>query len=147
MGFMPMQIGLDELLSMLLARVDGMALEAENQKSRFNIMFRILYKKGMISDQDIFDSVKEEHRILKELGMIEALPSNEALESVANGITLWIKGDVDAIKKTMDEYEKRVSEAMAKQQKPKIDVAPAAVLSQLDRLGGQQQGGGKKLIL
>jgi hypothetical protein len=141
-----MQIGLDELLSMLLARVDGMAIDAENQKSRFNIMFRILYKKGVFSDQDVLDSVREEHRILKELGMIEELPSNEALENVAKGLLLWLKGDVAAIRKTMEEYEKRVSDAVAKQQKPKIDVAPAAVLGQLDRLGAQQQGG-KKLIL
>jgi hypothetical protein len=142
-----MQIGLDELISMLLARVDGIALESENQKSRFNIMFRVLYKKGLISDQDVLDSVKEEHRLLKELGMIEELPSAEALESAARGILLWIKGDAVTLKKTMDEYEKRVSDAMAKQQKPRIDVAPAAVLNQLDRLGGAQQGGGKKLIL
>ncbi|MDR2180023.1 MAG: hypothetical protein LBP21_06920 [Synergistaceae bacterium] len=143
---MPMQIGLDELLSMLLSRVEGMALESENQKSRFNIMFRILYKKGLFSDQDIVDSVREEHRLLKELGMIEELPPDEALESVAKGLLLWIKGDVATLKKTMQEYEKRVSDAMTKQQKPKIDVAPAAVLGQLERLGGQQQGG-KKLIL
>jgi hypothetical protein len=143
---MPMQIGLDELLSMLLARVDGMAVENENQKSRFNIMCRVLYKKGLISDQDVLDSVREEHRILKELGMIEEMPSAEALESVTKGILLWVRGDSAAIKKTMEEYEKRVSSAMAKQQKPKIDVAPAALLNQLDRLGAQQ-GGGKKIIL
>jgi hypothetical protein len=141
-----MQIGLDELLSVLLARVDGITLDAENQKSRFNIMFRILYKKGLITDQDVLDSVREEHRILKDLGMIEALPAPEALKNAAQNLILWLEGDVDAIKKTMEEYEKRVSDAMAKQQKPRIDVAPAAVLNQLDRMGGQQQGG-KKLIL
>ena len=143
---MPMQIGLDELLSMLLARVDGTTLEAENQKSRFNIMFRVLYKKGLISDKDVLDSVREEHQILKDIGLIEELPSAEALESAAKGILLWLKGDAAAIRRTMEEYEKRVSDAVAKQQKPKIDVAPAAILNQLDRLGGQQ-GGGKKLIL
>jgi hypothetical protein len=141
-----MQIGLDELLSMLLARVDGMALEAENQKSRFNIMFRILYRKGLISGKDILDSVREEHQILKDVGLIAELPSAEALEAAAKGILLWIEGDSAAIRQAMEEYEKRVSDAVAKQQKPKIDVAPAAVLNQLDRLGGQQ-GGGKKLIL
>jgi hypothetical protein len=141
-----MQIGLDELLSMLLARVDGMALEAENQKSRFNIMFRILYRKGLLSEKDILDSVREEHQILKDVGLIEELPSAEALEAAAKGILLWIEGDSAAIKQAMQEYEKRVSDAVAKQQKPKIDVAPAAVLNQLDRLGGQQSGG-KKLIL
>ena len=144
---MAVQIGLDELLSMLMARVEGVTMDSENQKSRFNIMFRVLYKKGLISDRDLLDSVREEHRIMKELGMIEELPSREAMESAANGLLLWIKGDVAAIKQTMEDYEKRVSEAMAKQQKSKIDVAPAAVLSQLDRIGARQQGGGKKLIL
>ena len=144
---MPMQIGLDELLSMLLSRVDGMAMESENQKSRFNIMFRVLYKKGLISDQDVLDSVREEHRILKDLGLIEELPPAEVLENAAKGLLLWLKGDVATLRKTMAEYEKRVSDAMTKQQKPKIDVAPAAVLSQLDRMGDRQQGGGKKLIL
>ena len=139
------QIGLDELLSMLLARVDSMAVDSENQKSRFNILFRVLYKKGAISDQDVLDSVMEEHRILKELGMIEEMPSDAALENVAKSILLWIKGDTAAIKKTMEEYKKRVSDAMAKQSKPRIDVAPAAILGQLERMGGQQ--GGKKLII
>ena len=68
---MPMQIGLDELLSMLLARVDGLAMDSENQKSRFNIMFRILYKKGLFSEADALEAVREEHRILKDLGMLE----------------------------------------------------------------------------
>jgi len=139
------QIGLDDLLSMLLARVDGMAADSENQKNRFNIMFRILYKKGVISDQDVLDSVKEEHVMLKELGLIEEMPSDAALENGAKSILLWIKGDTEAIKKTMEEYRKRVSDAMAKQAKPRIDVAPAAVLGQLDRMAPQQ--GGKKLII
>ena len=139
------QIGLDDLLSMLLARVDSMAMDSENQKSRFNIMFRILYKKGVISDNDVLDSVKEEHRVLKELSMLDEMPSDAALENAAKSILLWIKGDAETIKKTMEEYKKRVSDAMAKQSKPRIDVAPAAVLGQLDRLGAQQ--GGKKLII
>ena len=71
---MPMQIGLDELLSMLLARVDGLAMDSENQKSRFNIMFRILYKKDLFSEADALEAVREEHRILKDLGMLEKMP-------------------------------------------------------------------------
>ena len=109
-------------------------------------MFRILYKKGVISDQDVLDSVKEEHRILKELGLVDEMPSDAAVENAAKSLLLWIKGDAEAIKKTMDDYKKRVSDAMAKQQtKSRIDVAPAAVLGQLERIGAQQ--GGKKLII
>ena len=144
---MPMQIGLDELLSMLLARVDGLALESENQRTRFNIMFRILYKKGLFSDEDALDAVREEHRILYDLGVLKDMPDEEALKATAENLMLWIKGDSKAIRRSMEEYDKRVKEAMAQQQKPRIDVAPAAVLDQLDRMGGGGQGGGKKLIL
>ena len=137
------QIGLDQLLSILLSRVDNLDMDSENQKSRFNIMFRVLYKKGVISDEDVLNSVREEHSMLKELGMIDEMPSDAALENAAKSLLLWIKGDAGPIKKTMEEYKKRVSEAMAKQSKPKIDVAPAAVLGQLERMGA----GGKKLII
>ena len=145
---MPMQqIGLDELMSMILARMDGLTLEAENQKMRFNIMFRALYKKGLISEEDVLDAVKDENRIMKEVGLIKELPSEDALKATAKSILLWVKGDVESLRRSMEDYDRQVREAMAKQQKPRIDVAPAGVLDELDRLGGASQGGGKKIIL
>ena len=143
---MPMQVSLDEILSMLLARVDGLALSDENSKSKFNIITRILYKKGIITDTDVIDSIREEHRMLKSLGLIAEEPEEDVVEAIAENILQWIKGDVDALKKGMEEYEKKMQEAMSRQnQKPKIDVASPAVLQQLDRMGGKQ--GGSKLIL
>ncbi|MCR5346419.1 MAG: hypothetical protein K6E38_01465 [Fretibacterium sp.] len=145
---MPMQqIGLDELMSMLLTRMDSLTLESENQKSRFNIMFRIFYKKGLFSDADVLEAVREEHRILHELGMLKEMPGEESMKATAEALMLWIKGDVKAIKHSMDEYDKRLKEAIAKQQKPRIDVAPAGVLDELDRMGGASQSSGKKIIL
>jgi len=143
---MAMQLGLDELISMLLARMDGMSMEDENIKSRFNIVARALYKKGIITDQDIIESVKDEHRILKEIGLIEKEPEQSTAVAVAESITLWLKGDSSTIRKSMEEYERKVQETMARQQqKSKLDVAPAAALQQLDRLSGKQSGG-KKII-
>ena len=49
---MAMQIGLDELLGMLVSRVEDMAVDNENQKSRFNVMFRMLYRKGLFNSDD-----------------------------------------------------------------------------------------------
>lgn len=145
---MPMQVSLDEILSMLLARVDSLAINDENSKSKFNIVARVLYKKGILTDADIVESIKEEHRMLKELGAIAEGPSDDIVETIADGILQWIKGDVDSLKKGMEEYERKVQEAMAKQQaqKPKIDVASPAVLQQLNRMGGKGQGGGKLII-
>ena len=144
---MPMQVSLDEILSMLLARVDGLALSDENSKSKFNIITRVLYKKGIITDTDVIDSIREEHRMLKNLGLIAEEPEEDVIAAIAENILQWIKGDVDALKKGMEEYEKKMQEAMSRQnQKPKIDVASPAVLQQLNRMGGKQ-GGGSKLIL
>ncbi len=80
--------------------------------------------------------------------MIQEMPDDDVIRTVAEGILQWIKGDVEAIKKAMEDYEKKLQE-MAKQQtgKPKIDVASPAVLQQLDKLSGKGKGkGGSKLI-
>jgi hypothetical protein len=145
---MPMQISLDEILSMLVARVDSLSFNEENLKTKFNILGRAMYKKGLISDEDIEDSIREEHRILKDLGVIQEMPADDVIEAISQGILQWIKGDVEAIKKAMVEYEKKVEEASKKQAgKPKIDVASPAVLQQLDKMSGKNPRGGGKLIL
>ena len=142
---MPMQIGLDELLSMLVSRVEEMALDSENQKSRFNIMFRMLYKKGLFDEKDALEAIREENRILLELGMIKAMPDDNTLKAAADNLMLWIRGDTKELKRSIEELQKRLQEAAAQQSKPKIDVAPAGVLNELDRLGGNNNS--KKLIL
>ena len=141
---MPMQISLDEVLSMLLARVDSLAFNDENLKTKFNILARAMYRKGLISDEDIVDSIREEHRILAELGLIQEVPADDVIRTVAEGILQWVKGDAAAIKKAMEDYEKKLQE-LAKQQaeKPKIDVASPAVLQQLDMLSGKGKGKSK----
>ncbi|HPI97270.1 MAG TPA: hypothetical protein PLV56_00890, partial [Synergistales bacterium] len=130
------------------ARVDGLALNQENMRSRFNILGRVFYRKGLINDEDILESIKEEHRVMKDLGLIDEIPADDILKAMADSILQWIKGDVEAIKKSMEDYEKKMQELASKQaQKPKIDVASPAVLEQLDRMRGQQKKGGGKIIL
>lgn len=142
---MPMQIGLDELLTMVVSRVEEMTLDVENQKSRFNIMFRILYKKGLFNENDALEAIREENKILLELGLIKAMPDDKTLKAAADSLMLWIKGDAKEIKASLDDYRKRLEEAQAQQNKPHIDVAPAGVLNELDRLGANNNS--KKLIL
>ena len=142
---MPMQIGLDELLGMLVSRVEEMGIDNDNQKSRFNIMFRMLYKKGLFDEKDALDAIREENKILLELGMIKAMPDDKTLKAAADNLMLWIKGDAKEIKRSIDEIQKKLQEAAEKQNKPRIETAPAGVLNELDRLGANNAG--KKLIL
>ena len=61
---MPMQIGLEEIISMLLSRVEALSMNDENNKTKQNIISRVLYKKGILTDEDIIQSVKDEHSML-----------------------------------------------------------------------------------
>lgn len=146
---MQRQIGLDELLSMLVARMDSLAYSDENQKTKFNIIVRAMYRKGLIEDEDIVESIREEHRVLKELGAISEIPSEDVVQAIADSILQWIKGDVEKITQAMDEYEKKLQDMMQKEHeaaKPKIDVASPAILEQLDKMNKGQGSGGSKLI-
>ena len=138
---MPMQISLDEVLSMLLSRVDAMTMANENMKSKFNILARALYKKGLLNDDDILQSVKDEHQLLVDLGAIKSMPDETTLKSIADNVTQWVKNDAEAIKKSMMEYEAKVKAMIEEEEKkPRLDVASAADLQRLDRMSGKAPG-------
>ncbi len=138
---MPMQISLDEVLSMLLSRVDAMTMANENMKSKFNILARALYKKGLLNDDDILQSVKDEHQLLVDLGAVKSMPDEATLKSIADNVTQWVKNDAEAIKKSMMEYEAKVKAMIEEEEKkPRLDVASAADLQRLDRMSGKTQG-------
>jgi len=141
----PMQVSLEEIITMLLSRVESLSANDENNKTKSNIIYRALYKKGLITDEDIMDSVKAEYKMLKELGVIQAEPKDEMYQTISDGILQWIKGDVEGIKKSMADYEKKLQEYAREEaaQKPKIQVAGANVLSQLDSMSG---GKGKLIV-
>lgn len=134
----PMQISLEEIITMLLSRVESLSANDENSKTKSNIIYRALYKKGLISQEDIMDSVKEEYKMLKELGVIQTEPNDEMYGTITDGILQWIKGDVEGIKRSMAEYEKKLQEYAREEaaKKPKIEVAGANVLNQLDNMAG-----------
>lgn len=142
----PMQISLEEIISMLLSRVESLSANEENSKTKSNIIYRVLYKKGILTEQDIAESVREEYRMLKELGVIQEEPKEEIYQTIADGILQWVKGDTDGIKKSMADYEKKLQEYAREEaaKKPSIEIAGANVLSQLDRMGGPK--GGKLIV-
>jgi hypothetical protein len=148
---MPMQISLEEIITMLLSRVESLSLSDENNKTRFNIALRVLYKKGIVTDEDVEASVREEHRMLKELGLIQEAPGDDVVKAVTESVLQWARGDVGAIKNAMADYEKKVKEyAREEARKSSLTVASSDVLHQLDRLapppGSGNRGGGKLII-
>ncbi|KEJ92075.1 hypothetical protein [Synergistes jonesii] len=141
----PVQFSLEEIISMLLQRVESLAASDENSKTKQNIIYRVLYKKGILTDDDIMASVKEEYRMLKELGVIKEEPAEDVYRTITDGVLQWVKGDVEGIKKSMADYEKKLQEyAREEAKKPRIEVAGANVLNQLDAAAANKRG---KLII
>jgi hypothetical protein len=87
--------------------------------------------------------------MLKELGMIQELPGDDVVKAVADSILQWVRGDVDVIKRAMEEYDKKVKEyAREEARKPAIAVASSDVLQQLDRMAPPPGSGrNSKLII
>ena len=141
----PVQFSLEEIISMLLQRVESLAASDENSKTKQNIIYRVLYKKGILTDDDIMASVKEEYSMLKELGVIKEEPAEDVYRTITDGVLQWMKGDVEGIKKSMADYEKKLQEyAREEAKKPRIEVAGANVLNQLDAAAANKRG---KLII
>ncbi len=141
----PVQFSLEEIISMLLQRVESLAASDENSKTKQNIIYRVLYKKGILTYDDIMASVKEEYSMLKELGVIKEEPAEDVYRTITDGVLQWVKGDVEGIKKSMADYEKKLQEyAREEAKKPRIEVAGANVLNQLDAAAANKRG---KLII
>ena len=140
-----MQISLEDVISMLLQRVESLAANDENSKTKSNIIYRALYKKGRITEEDILASVKEEYHMLKELGVVKEEPKEDMYQTITDGILQWIKCDVAGIKKSMTDYEQKLKEYAKAEaaKKPKIEVAGANVLNELDNAS---KGSGKLII-
>lgn len=141
----PMQISLEDVISMLLQRVESLSANDENSKTKSNIIYRALYKKGLITEEDILASVKEEYHMLKELGVVKEEPKEDMYQTITDGILQWIKCDVAGIKKSMTDYEQKLKEYAKAEaaKKPKIEVAGANVLNELDNAS---KGSGKLII-
>ena len=141
----PMQISLEDVISMLLQRVESLSANDENSKTKSNIIYRALYKKGLITEEDILASVKEEYHMLKELGVVKEEPKEDMYQTITDGILQWIKCDVAGIKKSMTDYEQKLKEYAKAEaaKKPKIEVTGANVLNELDNAS---KGSGKLII-
>lgn len=142
-----MQMTLEDMLSLMMARIDSVAMSEESMKTKFDVLGRVLYKKGIITDDDIVDAVREQGKLMKAIGATQNDLTDEEVKAIAENILLWLKGDADTIKKSMEEYEQKLRElASQENKKPRLDVASPAILSELDKItkGGKP---GNKLIL
>lgn len=140
-----MQVTLDQLLSVIMARLESMETMIEDLKLKENITLRLLSKKIGVTKEDLQEAVKEEFEIMKKAGMIESeeVETTESENAMVEELYKWISGDVEELRKQIEEYKKRLKEVLEKEQKGKvIDVAPPDLLQRLDQVKGKKGPGG-----
>lgn len=136
----PMSISLEQLLPMMMGNMEALSTAREQDLQSNNAFFRVLYNKGIITEEDLYESFKKEFELFKSIGKLNDIPSHdETLELVKNAL-LWIKLDKDEIEKTIEEHKAKLEE-LARKQNSKIDVVSGDVLNALNNKDP------KKLIL
>ncbi|MGC9384155.1 MAG: hypothetical protein ACP5D6_06120 [Kosmotogaceae bacterium] len=143
-----MQVSLEDILTSLLSKVESLEATVDDLRVKSNVLFR-LYKEqnedNGVDKETIRNAVKEEFEISKKAGLInEGSSIHEAIDNVTDGLVKWLNGDVEEIRKQMEEYRKKVAETMEKDNV--IDVAPANFVNQLKRNQQKRNNNENKLI-
>jgi len=93
-----MQMTLEDMLSLMMARIDSVAMSEESMKTKFDVLGRALYKKGIITDDDIIDAVREQGRLMKAVGIAQNELTEDEIKAIADNILVWLKGDAATIR-------------------------------------------------
>ena len=136
------QLDMGNFLSMMMAKMEESSMAISNMTNRFNIIFRILFEKNLITKDDILNSLRKEYNLLKNLESVKDVPSDEELNSIVNTMVNWSDCNVDEIKAEHEAILQRIKEEEAKLHS-RIDVADASVLQTLDNVN---KGGGKIIL-
>lgn len=137
-----MQISLDQFLGAIMSRVDNLEATMDDLRLRANIAMRIAKAAlGEFSRDDVLKAVKEELEVTKNAGLTE---DGDEIEEISGKLTDsiydWLQGDVAQLKEKMDEYKKKLQEAVESEKSKVIDVAPAGFVNQLGQNQPQKKG-------
>ncbi|WP_129409548.1 hypothetical protein [Marinitoga lauensis] len=141
-----MQVSLDQLINVIMAKLEGLEMSVEDLKFRTNIALRVLYKSELLTEENLIEAIKDEFKAHTELeGKGVELPEEKAKE-MSKDILNWIKIDLEEMKKKMKEYEEQLKQLMQQAETPDISVAPPDLLNQLDQMKKTNNKGNSGLI-
>ncbi|HPE69048.1 MAG TPA: hypothetical protein P5560_01730 [Thermotogota bacterium] len=107
-----MEISFEQLLNLLMARLEGLNAAVEDMRFRMNVIGSLLLEKTGLTLSEVENAVQSQLNVMKEVGSIESISSAQ-VKSLAKSILHWFQGDVDSIQEEIEAYEKMVKEASA----------------------------------
>jgi len=107
-----LEISFEQLLNLLMARLEGLNAAVEDMRFRMNVIGSLLLEKTGLTLSEVENAVQSQLNVMKEVGSIESISSAQ-VKSLAKSILHWFQGDVDSIQEEIEAYEKMVKEASA----------------------------------
>ncbi|MBM7559794.1 hypothetical protein [Marinitoga litoralis] len=142
-----MQVSIDQIINVIMAKLEGLEMSVEDLKFRTNIALRVLYKNNLLTEDNLVEAIKDEFKAHTELeGKGLELPEEKAKE-MSKDILNWIKIDLEEMKKKMKEYEEELKKILQQADSPDISIASPDLLNQLDQMKKNNKGGNGGLIL
>lgn len=128
-----MQISIEQIIQVIMAKLENIELSLEDIKLRSNVAIRILKDNDMLTQENVEKAVKKEFEALKELDEESEEISEEQIKQVSKGIIQWADNDLDEMKDRIKNYQEQMREFMNKEaSKADISVAPSNFIEQLE---------------
>lgn len=143
-----MQISIEQIIQVIMAKLENIELSLEDIKFRSNVAVRILRDNDMLNEEDVEKAVEEEFKALKELDEEREEVSEEQIKQVSKGIIQWADNDLDEMKDRIKNYQEQMKEAMEKENsKADISVAPSNFMDQLGKNNNNKGNGSGNIIM
>lgn len=105
-----MQVTLDQLLSMLMSRMEILEQSVEELRMRTNVLGIVLRKTDAMNKEDLYDAVQEHLFTLQRIsGKKEAVPM-EAIQQMTDQLWNWYTSNTQQLKEEMERFEKAMNE-------------------------------------
>ncbi len=127
-----MDMSFEEVMNMLISRLEGLSASVEDLRFRINIIGSALADQDVIKKDDIRAAVRKQLNIMKYLGSADNVDFN-TVEGLTESIMNWFDGDMSAIKAEYEQYKKIMEEAEEKIKKEgqRIEIAGPGSLGDL----------------
>src|SRR6056297_4162109 len=127
-----MEMSIEELMNMLVSRLEGLSASVEDLRFRINISGSALVDQDVIKKDDIRAAVRKQLNIMKYLGSADNVDYN-TVEGLTESIMNWFDGDMSAIKAEYEQYKRLMEEAEGKinKESQRIEIAGPGSLGDL----------------
>ena len=127
-----MEMSIEELMNMLVSRLEGLSASVEDLRFRINIIGSALVDQDVIKKDDIRAAVRKQLNIMKYLGSADNVDYN-TVEGLTESIMNWFDGDMSAIKAEYEQYKRLMEEAEGKinKESQRIEIAGPGSLGDL----------------